>query len=391
MHTRTTRLIATSLFAVVFAVAGLSVAPQNASAASVATLSGYAWSSTIGWISFNGANYGVSVDAAGNLSGYAWSSNIGWVSFNQTSGCPESGCTTQPKIDPTTGVVSGWALALANGGGWDGWSKLGGPWSNSVVFSSNAATGYSWGADVVGWVSWDGVTKTVTTCSNGANNPLACTTCTLPLVWDSVSLSCVPQPPSVDCLSKTINHCDLLQTHPGFTSGTCSLNYSGTCNYSCTNTNGTWSLNSNSCVAGPISCTTPWGTTVADGASVQAFQTPTVISPATCVQQTRACTNGTLSGSYANQNCTVVPPTVTISASPSRVQSGNTWTLKWRSTGVSACSITGTNGFSLPGAGTSGTHSTNAITAQTTFTISCDSGAATGTTIVNIVPAFQEF
>lgn len=48
-------------------------------------------------------------------------------------------------------------------------------------------------------------------------------------------------------------------------------------------------------------CTTPWGTTVAEGASVTAYQDPT--SP-TCIAETRTCTNGVLSGSYQYESCT---------------------------------------------------------------------------------------
>lgn len=60
------------------------------------------------------------------------------------------------------------------------------------------------------------------------------------------------------------------------------------------------------------SCSLPWGGTIAHGASVTAYQAASVVSPASCVSQTRTCTNGSLSGSYTNQSCTVVtPPTVT--------------------------------------------------------------------------------
>lgn len=58
------------------------------------------------------------------------------------------------------------------------------------------------------------------------------------------------------------------------------------------------------------SCTLPWGGTIASGQSVTAYQSSSVTSPATCQSQTRTCTNGTLSGTYTNQTCTVesTPP-----------------------------------------------------------------------------------
>src|SRR3989338_169857 len=60
---------------------------HSAEAGTNDNLSGFAWSSNTGWISFNstnqgtGANYGVTVAKNGDMSGYAWSSNIGWISF----------------------------------------------------------------------------------------------------------------------------------------------------------------------------------------------------------------------------------------------------------------------------------------------------------------------
>ena len=55
-------------------------------------VSGFAWSENIGWINFNGSNYGVNVSPLnGKLSGFAWSENIGWISFNESdTGAPPS-------------------------------------------------------------------------------------------------------------------------------------------------------------------------------------------------------------------------------------------------------------------------------------------------------------
>ncbi|HAT68279.1 MAG TPA: hypothetical protein DCS20_01525, partial [Candidatus Yonathbacteria bacterium] len=70
-----------------------------------------------------------------------------------------------------------------------------------------------------------------------------------------------------------------------------------------------------SCSAAVTPCNLPWGGTTPSGSSVTAYQLPSVTSPATCTPQTRTCTNGTLSGTYTNQSCVVVPalaiPTVT--------------------------------------------------------------------------------
>ncbi len=146
-------------------------------------LSGYAWSSNVGWISFNSVNaaapaplYGVRVDLAGKITGYAWSSNIGWISFNadDLAGCPKAPCAA--TLDRVRGEVKGWARALSYGDGWDGWVSLkgfaadGSPYGVSVSSASGSPGsgspgagspgclwgGWAWGEDVVGWVSFAG-------------------------------------------------------------------------------------------------------------------------------------------------------------------------------------------------------------------------------------------
>ena len=163
---------------------------NTANAGSQHNLSGYAWSDNIGWISFNCTNtstcgtsdYGVNASTVnGNMSGYAWSDNIGWISFNETVGCPEGGCTTQPNVSKTTGAITGWAKAPSATGGWDGWIKLGGSWASSAIFSGTAASGYSWGSDVVGWVSWSGSGYGVVS-SNNLTNQLPTTAISSPAV-----------------------------------------------------------------------------------------------------------------------------------------------------------------------------------------------------------------
>ncbi len=53
------------------------------------------------------------------------------------------------------------------------------------------------------------------------------------------------------------------------------------------------------------SCSLPWGGTIANGQSVTAYQASSVAYGNSCVSQTRTCTNGTLSGTYTNQSCSV--------------------------------------------------------------------------------------
>ena len=119
-----------SSFVVLLLIAGVVAFAQTQ------TLSGWAWSDNIGWISFSGPLYNVAVNSGtGEFSGYAWSDNIGWISFNATdvSGCPSGSCA--PNLNMATGIVTGWARACAGtnngnwtGGcrtvGWDGWISL---------------------------------------------------------------------------------------------------------------------------------------------------------------------------------------------------------------------------------------------------------------------------
>ncbi len=186
------------VFIIIFGFLGIL---SQTKASSTDNVSGYAWSSNIGWISFNATNdtdpntagiqpsptdYGVTMDmTTGVLTGYAWSSNIGWIQFGGFTNCPSYSAnpTCQAKVDfapYTLGTggflvpVSGWARAVApnaindphcssnpssdsfNDGCWDGWISLKG--SNFGVLM-NTTTGhlsdYAWGSDVIGWVKFD--------------------------------------------------------------------------------------------------------------------------------------------------------------------------------------------------------------------------------------------
>jgi len=138
---------------------------DNVFAGTSDNIDGYAWSSNIGWISFNCTNdnscgtadYGINQNSDGTLVGYAWSSNIGWIQFGGLSGFP-SGSGTQginAKVNGTN--LQGWIKAIsADGYGWDGWISLSGAVpSYGVNMSGTSFTGYAWGSDVVGWILFD--------------------------------------------------------------------------------------------------------------------------------------------------------------------------------------------------------------------------------------------
>ncbi|MFA6257660.1 MAG: hypothetical protein WC671_01465 [Candidatus Paceibacterota bacterium] len=146
--------------------------PLMVSASSTDSMSGWAWSSNIGWISFNCTNdsscatsdYGVNKNADGTLTGYAWSSNIGWIKFGGfiISDFPTNGTGTQQinaKINGNN--LQGWAKALSGGdgsSGWDGWISFSGTTPNyGVSLTGDNFSGYAWGSEVVGWVDFSGV------------------------------------------------------------------------------------------------------------------------------------------------------------------------------------------------------------------------------------------
>lgn len=180
------RKITALVFAMMFVFAGIMIVSPIAHADDA--LSGWAWSSNIGWINFNstdngasGGPYSVVIDSTQTpspIKGYAWSSNIGWIKFDGLSSYPSGGSAGVPaSVNLTTGEVKGWIRACAGtvGGlcgtmtsrtdGWDGWIELAG--SNHASLNTagtggvtyDPATkkfvGYAWGGDVVGWVQFN--------------------------------------------------------------------------------------------------------------------------------------------------------------------------------------------------------------------------------------------
>ncbi len=162
---------------------------KQAQADSTGNVSGFAWSDTVGWISFNcidggptgnnvcaSSNYGVNINPAdGLLSDYAWNEHIGWISFNsgQLGGCPTEPC--EARMVTTSGVskLTGWARACTGTlpgdcsstaprtDGWDGWISLNNKDNTSFYEPVLTTTspfqfkGYASGSDVVGPISFN--------------------------------------------------------------------------------------------------------------------------------------------------------------------------------------------------------------------------------------------
>lgn len=152
-------------------------------------VTGWAWSSNIGWIKFDtGVSQPVIVNTSGNpnigaFSGYAWSSNVGWISFNSAdvANCPSisnpslngsiaplDGCNPTIYLgpgNPKSGYVTGWARVLSmtaseNGGGWlhlSGANHLTGTSGEGVKFNpaTKDLTGYAYESTALGWIHFD--------------------------------------------------------------------------------------------------------------------------------------------------------------------------------------------------------------------------------------------
>lgn len=158
-------------------------------------VSGFAWSSNIGWIQMSGTAqdgtaYGVYINPAGGaLCGYAWSSNIGWINFDLKN-CSSLSFPESPKrtayLDANNNTIKGWAEAVTgmnrtcgDNPTWDGWIKMSGAASDTspygVKVQGSNLSGYAWGGDVMGWIDFSRVSVSATsvklTCEG---NPSAC-------------------------------------------------------------------------------------------------------------------------------------------------------------------------------------------------------------------------
>ncbi|MDE2030640.1 MAG: hypothetical protein KGI58_00015 [Patescibacteria group bacterium] len=180
---------------------------SQAHASTADNMYGEAWSSDIGWISFSnctsatscsGSSYGVTMDSvSGVLSGQAWSSNVGWINFTNVTGCPASNC--QPKVNLTTGVISGFGQAVQEGG----WIALNAAdlgqsgWNWTMNTTTGAVTGQAWGDMNFGWVVPDAslkialsptsMTGTLTPATSTCTIPLNGSSCTQTLTWTTTN------------------------------------------------------------------------------------------------------------------------------------------------------------------------------------------------------------
>ena len=286
-------------------------------------MTGFAWSDTIGWISFNcsdldtcgSVSYGISIAADGTLSGYAWSEHVGWVSADDVTdtNCP-AGANCKPQMSDTS--MAGWLKVIAASGGWDGWISLSGTSpAYGVVFNNTTGdfSGFAWGDTVVGWVDFQYAHTTY------RNSCVTGTVCTNGELYN-VNEQCV------ETWSRTcVNGCqDTTQ-----------------CNAECSPTYG--------CDGNTI--TYKDNTTLCEWQSVG----PTCAAPFICEP--------------GQSTCQAPSILATFTVSPWLVFPGKTVTVSWTTTNANTCTVTG-GGSTWTG--TNGTQTSNLLIAQTSFTIVCD-------------------
>ncbi|WP_173202613.1 Hint domain-containing protein [Sphingopyxis sp. BSNA05] len=227
--------------------------------------------------------------------------SVNWTTGTFTCSASATGgshITTRNVTDNTAPNV-GSASFECDDGTWDqasgscGGASCARPWGGTVAHGASV-TAYQ--TSTVG--CGNTCTSQSRTCNNGAlggsytNQSCtvdACASCTTASVnWTTGSYTCSASATS-GAHGTTRNISDSASPSIGSAAFQCN--------------NGTWNQSSGSC--GAASCARPWGGTVAHGASVTAYQTASVSCGNTCASQTRSCSNGTLSGGYTHQSCSV--------------------------------------------------------------------------------------
>lgn len=360
-----------AVFVLAYVLSFLFSQSPKAEAGTAGSISGYAWSENIGWVSFNCAdpgtcaasNYAVNVDASGKLSGYGWSETIGWITANESelSGCPSNPC--RAKINGN--ALTGWLRALSYGGGWDGWISLSGS-NYGVTQAGETFSGYAWGSDVVGWLDFQYARTTYAQ------------TCAVTDICTTTGGTGYLTHQNLDCSITTVRTCLY-----GCASSTA-------CNPECTPST-VWSCSG----AGNNTITR----TDTSGQCVVTTTYPTVCeSPAYCSAGSSVCLYPT--PDFGDDGH--------LQLSPSLINTPQTIQVLWDVSNVETCSVTGTNGDGT-GENDTGTwdnvtgngrfwsgpqgKTSSIILAHTTYTLSCtglDGSTVMESINVDVTPVFQE-
>lgn len=110
------------------------------------------------------------------------------------------------------------------------------------------------------------------------------------------------------------------------------------------------------------------------------------VTPSTTTIYTLVCSNG----GQSTTKVTVSSASLTVTANPALVRSGNTSVISWSASNVTSCTM---NGPGISASGVTGSATTPAITAQSTYTLSCvvtGLGTVSRSVTVGLVPKFEE-
>lgn len=190
---------------------------------------------------------------------------------------------------------------------------------------------------------------------------------------------------------------------------------------SCTGKGGTASDSASVTVVGPTatlncspnpieqgaSCTMTWSSTNAVSCTGSGFATgnaksgSTSVSPWTTSSYAVTCTNAYGRSANANETVTVLVPTISASANPPRVVTGQSSTVTWSAENVRDCKMTNTetgNVVDQKSRATTGSltdaYDTGALGHDASFLLSCKNSVntlATSTLVVPVAPSFGEF
>ena len=408
-----------SIFAGAIALAVFIIGATNVKAAvTTVPLSGWAWSSTIGWIDLSKVN----VDkGTGIFSGYGWSSNIGWVSFNtaDVSGCPGGSCT--PTVNPVDGKITGFIRACAGTvsgdcqgvsrtDGWDGWIELSGANHTSpdttgaggVSYDSAAKkiVGYAWGSEVVGWLNFVNVGAPLdgSVCANGASDypdctlsgPVTVTAATGARCGGRIQLSWTTSPGATSyhvsrSLSSSSGFTDIAAT-TSTSYVDAGLNPAATYYYKIVATGPSGDTAPSAVQSAPSSAACPATSCLGpDDAVINSGESRVYYNSVAgkCDSRTLTCNNTVLTpaGTYtlasAGSSCTGILPTITqFKMDPDTANAGGSCNMIWTSTNADSCTIKGP-GFGTAGANavTSGSKLTPPISGTSPYTLTCTSSA----------------
>ncbi len=433
------KVLVSAVMIIAVAVLGgaLSETPLVHAAGSNIKLTGYAWSSDLGWIHFEGTNYGVVEDAStGSLSGYAWSSNLGWVNFSD--GTVSSSGTLTGYAQACSAYVTGCSGALdTNAGGWDGKISLSGTAADGSTYAvqqetSCDLTGYAWGSDSIGAVNFngtsaDGSTYGVSVYDSSLTASLSASPTTVSagetstLTWSSTGTASCTIDNGVDTKGATSGSVSVTPVTTTTYTLTClsSSTLNGGCTpkvtdtatvtvgsgFSCTQTGSNFTATPN---VGPYSWTVD-GATVANTTDTEPIPTSVGSHSATVKNS-----SGTLAYcpvvTVGASSC-VVNITGTINALPNRIASNTdpvviAWSVQGYDTladfVAAGCEID-KNGATLKtlddasvdSCNAAGTYTdTSGVTKQTTYSVRCTNGNNNGDlakVIVNVEAQFNEF